>query len=369
VNIAMSSGAAPPAEDQLVLDVLLVNATLGAQGGVTVDVENIAKGLVDRGHQPLVATSVREVASELRARRRGLIHVFGLLPVATQWVAMAGAKVTSRILVWTPVFHPSRRTSWLDRRQDWKMFVPFRAMRVFDSVMPMASRLTDAVISATPSEASYFRRIGAKRVELIPPGVPALGDRATAEDSMRFRRLFGLTGGPAVLIVARDDSRKGLEFGLAAFRELRSRMPEAQLLVLGAPTDHPGARQDGVLFPGWVGPADVELAYASSAALFVPSLYEGLPRAVVEAWAFGLPVVASDRIPLAPEVEGRTGRTVHYNDVEGAAAALAEVVSDPTRARRYGENGRRLVREGYLLERVMGRTIDLYEDLARRMIG
>jgi glycosyltransferase involved in cell wall biosynthesis len=360
---------APARSDSAHLEVLLINSTLGARGGVTVDVDNIARGLVHRGHRPRTVTSLRGLVPHLRANRSAIVHVFGLLPVATQWGSMAAAKAAGRVLVWTPVFHPSRRGSWPERRQDWKSFVPFRAMQVFDTVMPRAARFTDAVIAATPSEATYFRGVGAKRVELIPPGVPALGKRATGKDAARFRRTFGLTEGPVVLIVSRDDSRKGLEFGLDAFRLLRSGVPEAQLLVLGPPADHPGARQPGVTFPGWVDAAAVDLAYASSAALFVPSLYEGLPRAVVEAWAFGLPVVASDRIPLASSVEGVTGKTVAYGDRRGAAAALAEVISEPTLTRRFRGQGRRLVKEGFLLERVVTQTVDLYEELAEAAHG
>jgi glycosyltransferase involved in cell wall biosynthesis len=359
--------SARPALDQL--DVVLVNAVLGAKGGVTIDIENLAQGLVDAGHRPVMATTTQVAARALRTRPNALLHTFGLLPVATPWVAMAAAKAMSRILVWTPVFHPSRRSSWPKRRQDWKMFVPFRAMQVFDAVMPRAARFADAVIAATPGEASYFRRIGARRVELIPPGVPSLGDRATEEESVRFRQSFRLGEGPVVLIVARDDSRKGLEFGLGAFRLLRNTMPDAQLLVLGPPPDYPGSLQAGTRFPGWVEQADVELAYRSSAVLFVPSLYEGLPRAVVEAWAFGLPVVASDRIPLATNVEGLTGRTVPYNDIERAASALADVISTPALSARYGQKGRRMVEDQFLLDRVVERTIDLYEELAGEPVG
>jgi len=351
------------------LDVVLVNSTLGARGGVTVDVQNIARGLVDRGHRPRTVTSLRALVPQLRTSRNALVHVFGLLPVATQWASMAAAKAAGRILIWTPVFHPSRRSSWPERRQDWKLFVPFRAMQAFDTVMPRAARFTDAVIAATPSEATYFRRVGAKRVELIPPGVASLGKRATRSELVLFRESFGLTEGPVVLIVSRDDSRKGLEFALGAFRRLRLPAPEAQLLVLGPPADHPGARQPGVTFPGWVDPAMVDLAYASSAVLFVPSLYEGLPRSVVEAWAFGLPVVATDRIPLSADVEGITGRTVAYGDEQSAARALAELISEPARTRQFGGRGRRLVREGFLLERVVTRTIDLYEELAGKDVG
>jgi len=360
----MTRAHAPARSRAAHLDVLLVNSTLGARGGVTVDVDNIARGLVQRGHRGRTVTGLRPLVAQLRANPEALVHVFGLLPVATQWTSMAAAKASRRILVWTPVFHPSRQASWPERRQDWKTFVPFRAMRVFDTVMPRAARFADAVIAATPGEATYFRGVGARRVELIPPGVAAIGRRATGKELVRFRRSFGLAEGPVVLIVSRDDSRKGLEFGLDAFGVLRSRVPDAQLLVLGPPADHPGATLPGVRFPGWVDPTAVDLAYASSAALLVPSLYEGLPRAVVEAWAFGLPVVASERIPLASSVEGVTGRTVPYGDAARAAAAMAEVISEPSLTRRFRGRGRRLVKDGFLLERVVGQTVDLYEELA-----
>src|SRR6266542_2053143 len=367
MTTASARVVAQPVVEQL--EVVLVNATLGAQGGVTIDIENIVRGLLDRGHRPVVTTTMQSVVRGLRGRPNAVVHAFGLLPVLAEWFAMVAAKATGRMLVWTPVFHQSRVSSWPERRQDWKMFVPFRVMRAFDIVMPRAARFTDAVIAATESEAAYFRRMGAKRVEVIPPGVPALGRRATSDESARFRNSFHLAEGPVVLIVSRDDSRKGLAFGLAAFQRLRNRMPEAQLLLLGPPVDHPASGQAGVRCPGWVGPTEVELAYASSSVLFVPSLYEGLPRAVVEAWAFGLPVVATDRIPLAPQVEGLTGRTVPYNDLERAAEALAAILSCPEDAKRFGAEGQRLVGERFLLGQVAPRTVELYEDLVESRNG
>src|SRR5438128_587983 len=59
------------------LEVLLVNATLGERGGVTVDVDNIARGLVDRGHRPRTVTSLRGLVPHLRTNRNALVHVFG----------------------------------------------------------------------------------------------------------------------------------------------------------------------------------------------------------------------------------------------------------------------------------------------------
>src|SRR2546428_8527292 len=109
------------------LEVLLVNATLGERGGVTVDVDNIARGLVDRGHRPRTVTSLRGLVPHLRTNRNALVHVFGLLPVATQWASMAAAKAAGRVLVWTPVFHPSRRGRLPRRRPDSEASAPFPA--------------------------------------------------------------------------------------------------------------------------------------------------------------------------------------------------------------------------------------------------
>jgi glycosyltransferase involved in cell wall biosynthesis len=359
VTLATSVEIPRPTTGQL--QVLLVNATLGAEGGVTVDVENIARGLNHHGGLALVCNSTRAVTRDLRGRRGDIVHVFGCLPTPSEWTAFVAAKAFGHILVWTPVFSPLRPSSWRERKHDWRMAVPFRAMRAFDRVMPKTARFADAVIAATEAEAIFFSKIGAARVELIPPGVATVGQRGNQD--LTFRRRFGLRGGPVVLLVGRDSSPKALDVGVASFERLRATHPEAQLLLVGPPAGHAYASMEGISCPGWIAPDEIELALAHSTVLFVPSVYEGLPRAVVEAWSFGLPIVASDRVPLSPDIQGITGRTVPYGDAGAAAAALHEVIADPVQADRWGRVGRQLVEERYLLDRVVTETIALYEDL------
>lgn len=328
-------------------------------GGVTVDVRNLADGLKQRGNTVAAVGSLRELERELARLPEALVHVFGCLPSYTTFSAMALAKRRRRPLVWTPVFHPNRPRSWAG-------YGFLRVMQAFDMVAPRVARFSDAVIAATAAEAEHFEALGAPTVRLIPPGVDRLVGRMDARERAAFRRRFGLTDGPLVLTVARANSRKGLPFGLAAFQALRRQVPQAQLLLVGVDADHAAGSVDGVTCVGWLEPADVAGAYGTADLLFVSSLYEGLPRAVIEAWSHGLAVAVTDRIALAPLVRQGAGCVVDYGAVEETAARLAWMLRQPEVLIGYGQQGMRLIEEQFLLEDITRRTEALYGELVAR---
>ena len=328
-------------------------------GGIAVDVGNLVNGLEQRGNTVAAVGSLRELDRELARLPEALVHVFGCLPSYTTFSAMARAKRRRRPLVWTPVFHPSRPQSWAG-------YGFLRVMQLFDMLAPRVARFSDAVIAATVAEAEHFLALGAPLVRLIPPGVDRLVGRLPDDDRAAFRRRFGLTDGPLVLTVARANSRKGLPFGLAAFQELRRRLPQAQLLMVGVGSDHAAASVDGVVCAGWLEPADVAGAYGAADLLFVSSRYEGLPRAVIEAWSHGLAVAVTDRVALAPLVRRGAGCVVDYGAVEEAAAKLAWMLRQPELLAGYGRQGMRLIEEQFLLEDITRRTEALYGELVAR---
>ena len=90
------------------------------------------------------------------------------------------------------------------------------------------------------------------------------------------------------------------------------------------------------------------------------SISEGLPLTILEAMAAGLPCV-STAVGAVPEaiVEGQTGRLVPVKDPRRLAAALTDLLGDPTRARAMGAAGQQRARALFDL-RVMTRR---YEDL------
>jgi glycosyltransferase involved in cell wall biosynthesis len=101
------------------------------------------------------------------------------------------------------------------------------------------------------------------------------------------------------------------------------------------------------------------------------SLAEGLPNAILEAAAQGLPVVATDVGGTAEIVaDGTSGRLVDPGDVRGMAGAIEWLAADRDRRVALGEAGRALVAERFGMDRFVSETIALYEQvLARRTSG
>jgi glycosyltransferase involved in cell wall biosynthesis len=109
----------------------------------------------------------------------------------------------------------------------------------------------------------------------------------------------------------------------------------------------------------------MSLAYQAADVLFVPSLYEGLPRVVIEAWRWSTPVVATDRVALATLIADGRGRVVPYGSPSDAAIALGDLLTHPDQSGRLGRAGRSLVESNFLLPRLVEQTVDLYRELAR----
>jgi hypothetical protein len=90
------------------------------------------------------------------AARRGsdtIVNVYGCLPSARTIAVM----LRGQRLVWTPVFHPARRSTWRNLRR-------YRVMAAFDAAARRLARITQAVSAATEEEAAFFRSMGAPRV-------------------------------------------------------------------------------------------------------------------------------------------------------------------------------------------------------------
>jgi glycosyltransferase involved in cell wall biosynthesis len=120
-------------------------------------------------------------------------------------------------------------------------------------------------------------------------------------------------------------------------------------------------------FVGHVPPAEVPDLIASMDILVHPSLWEGLPRAAVQALLVGRPVVAFD-CDGAREVvvDGVTGRLVTPGSVSGLRGAVESLLALPDRGRSMGEEGRRRIGSAFDW-RAEGRKLDaLYRRLLER---
>ncbi|MDR3718459.1 MAG: glycosyltransferase family 1 protein [Bryobacteraceae bacterium] len=101
--------------------------------------------------------------------------------------------------------------------------------------------------------------------------------------------------------------------------------------------------RDRIEFPGWVDDHRLEELYARSSLLAFPSLDEGFGIPVLEAMAWGVPVVASNRSSL-PEVCGDAALLVDPGDTEALGEAIRSLIDDPVLASTLAARGRERAR-------------------------
>lgn len=128
---------------------------------------------------------------------------------------------------------------------------------------------------------------------------------------------------------------------------------------------------DRVRFHGHVDPASLAEIRRRSAVVAVPSRwYENMPLVVLEAFAAGLPVVATGLGGLPELIEpGKDGACVPPNDAAALGAALEEMVAAPTRAFAMGKAAREKAERMFAPDLHLERLDALYAeaaDLARR---
>ena len=152
---------------------------------------------------------------------------------------------------------------------------------------------------------------------------------------------------PRLLCLGRLSPEKGFDVAVAAFGRLARRFPTARLVVAGEGAQRAGLEalvsdlrvRDRVDFLGWVLPQDVPALLNSVTVVIVPSRSESLGLVAVQAAQMARPVVAS-RVGGLPEVvtHGETGLLVPPESPAALAGALAELLEQPDRAARFGQN-------------------------------
>jgi glycosyltransferase involved in cell wall biosynthesis len=141
---------------------------------------------------------------------------------------------------------------------------------------------------------------------------------------------------------------------------------ERRLLALGIAARAAGRTppHEHVRFLGRVGDELLHGLYERADVFVHATRYEGSSLVTLEAMAHGLAVVAT-RAGGIPDkvVDGETGRLVEPRDVEGLAAALAELTDDAARRTAMGERARARVGERFAWPAIADRTLALYEEL------
>lgn len=195
------------------------------------------------------------------------------------------------------------------------------------------------------------------------------------------RQALGLDPQAALIgYVARIVPSKGHLYAIRAFHQAKPHLGAAKMIFVGearlrseqAFKNQVSAEitrlgmQDEIIFTGWV---DNPTYYYGLFDIFIfPSLYEGLPGAIIEAKAADLPIVGFDCGGVR-EILGNSSTLVPVGDTAGLAEALRrEMAHLSERRRQRGEKIRELnkLQETFSIDRMVQETRKLYQTLLAR---
>lgn len=118
----------------------------------------------------------------------------------------------------------------------------------------------------------------------------------------------------------------------------------------------------------WVGRVKNEVVqrFLSDAKVFIlPSLFEGQPRAMVEAMACGLPIIGTKVMGIATMLQhGKTGYLCD-TDAASISAAIQTLLAQPELMRKMGTRARAFALEQFSLDRIAQREYELYQEVVQ----
>jgi len=175
-----------------------------------------------------------------------------------------------------------------------------------------------------------------------------------------------------ILSVGRVVHQKGLDLGLMALADLKDLAWQWRIVGDGPQVAYLRETleredlEDRVEFVGWAGAAALAAEYRRASLFIFPSRHEGMPNALLEAMASGLPVIAS-RIAGNEElvVPGETGILVPPDDPDALREALRALLVDKSERERMGRAARRRVEADFRWETTTAGYLAVLERAAR----
>lgn len=237
----------------------------------------------------------------------------------------------------------------------------------------LAGRITDLLICTCESErelAVRHRIVAPGRAAVVRTGVDLRrfhprGEEYRVREELGLPERHRLVGTVGALV-----EQKGYDLLLEAAPLVLAQMPHTTFLIIGT-----GPLEDALISRAaelglgrrmvFLGQRDDVPRLLDALDLFVmPSRWEGMPYALIEAMAVGVPVVGSAIPGVVDVIEpGRTGWLAEPESPEALASAIVSALREEGRSLAMAQTGRELVMREHSRERMLSTLQGLYERL------
>lgn len=360
-------------------------------GGVEKHVEKLSVELRKRGHEVIVYTRPHYTAKDkqsfqgVRLISLPSIHTKHLDAISHTFLATLHAlfqgydvihyqSIGPSILSFIPrIFIPRTRViatfhsrDYFHKKWGWFAQLCLKAAEFFTCHIP------ERTVAVSEHLAKYAYSFYGCNAVAIPNGAAVI---PTHDKSVL--KQYGLRPGNYVLSVSRLVGHKGIQYLIKAFMELEdtNKLPNNyKLVIVGS---HLGTAEtkayehylqvmasgrSNILFTGEQTGSALATLFTQAGMFVQPSEDEGLSVALLEAMAYGLPIIVSDIPANVEAIRGGAGATFPTKDVEGLKQELAYYINRPEEGKKMGMQAKERVAEHYSWEAIAAKTIDLYEE-------
>lgn len=284
-------------------------------------------------------------------KRVDVIHFHSIGPSSLIWLA----KILKPA---TPVVATFHTQCYL--HQKWSGFA--RAYLKFGE--KMCCRSSDKVISVSEGLKEYVRNKYHRSARYIPNGISAPKPIKEAREILKW----DLRPGNYIVTVSRLVRHKGIHYLVDAYK--RSNTDKKLVIVGGSANtdDYVKELKDlagddpRIIFTGSQSGNILEELFFNACLFVQPSESEGLSIALLEAMAYGLPIIASD-IPENKEVIKDTGLTFKNKDPRHLAERMEYFLSRPEKMKDMGVSAKMRVEKNYNWDNIAKETLNVYKEV------
>lgn len=242
---------------------------------------------------------------------------------------------------------------------------PFRALLNRADLLLAISEMAKELLVST-----YKMKVPVEVLYNACPEVKLSDQHSSPEEKLSYQH--SSKGSEKILLVAGIiDRNKAYDIILKAFAQVAGNFPDWKLVFAGSGEVEEAQRIAGefgishqVSFPGWVsGELKAEL-FGGCSVYCLASYKEGFPVAVLEAWAWQLPVICTPAGGLADVVvDGENALVVEPGNSTQLAAAMSKLMADPAMRQRIAQRSHQLVNERFAAPRIYRQLEEIYVNL------
>ncbi len=250
-------------------------------------------------------------------------------------------------------------------------FSPWREQRLYGLLDRIAASQQQQIITVSKEIGKWLvevEKLPAEKMRTIHHGI----DLEQLYSKTQVSQELVNVGRPVIGTISRLLDWKGLDFLLSAFERCLEKYPQASLVIAGDGPErffleqqaHALGIAEKVYFLGHLPHSRIGSLIQTFDIFAFPSFGEGFGIVLLEAMAWGKPIVASNAMSI-PEIviHGKTGLLVAPRDSDALAQGLLKLIESPSLCQQFGSAGRQRLEQEFTVDIMVQKTIAVYDEV------